>query len=199
MGEPAVNRMAVTGHICTKCGEAIEAAQETYLATVCYVVHTQLDRAAVVGEGLEEFDVLTDDGTELAYEPLFFCLGCWDEISSDLNEIVEDEPPVETEDDVLRCSFCQSGILQFEHFCRIQLGELHLKPQMPHRELNYRFTRTCFTTANTPAMCLSCMTYVTEQILEIWEDVTQDGECADCAHARCWRDEHCSIECECHE
>jgi hypothetical protein len=173
---------------CISCGDDLEPAQEVFLATICYALEA--------GDFYDELEVLDEEEKAPAFEPLFFDLDCWDEVTDGLNEIVEDEPPEEHNNALLRCHFCASGILQLERYSRIRLGELHLSPRRPNGEMTFRFVETG---PRSQVMCLSCMTHVSCGILEIWEDVTQEGECGDCAHARCWREDKCPLECACHE
>lgn len=172
---------------CIDCGKAFPIGVGMHLATIKVAVGTKGD--------VEETDV-TDDEGDLLYEPLFFHQKCLDTMSDGLHDVVVDEPPFESDDAILECDFCASGILALEVYCRIQFGEMRISPRRPAGQMLYQFDDT---DRGSRVMCISCMAHVSEQVLEIWETVSQQEECADCQHVRCWREDNCSLDCDCHK
>lgn len=186
-GAPVGVTPQLTPTSCIDCGKRFPLGAEVYLATIRY--------ASGTGSDVQENDVVDSDGA-LLYGPLFFDQKCLDEVIEGLQEIVGDEPPFECEGALLSCEYCGSDILPLEVYCRIQFGELRASPRRPAGQLHHQFVRTG---SRGWVMCISCMTHVSDQVLEIWTDVGQQGECGDCQHVRCWRDDSCELECGCHD
>ncbi len=175
-----------TSATCISCGDAFTLDDEVFLATI---------RFLVVGASVLEQHLVVDDHGDFMYEPLFFHIECWEAVVDELREAYEDIPPLEHGEAVRTCTFCKSGVLQWEYFARANIGEFHRSQKSPDGNLHHRFIS--FDKNEGSLMCLSCMAYVRSEVLEIWGEVTQDGECDDCAHDRCWRDGDC--DCDCHE
>lgn len=179
--------LRMTSTKCIDCGKAFPVGVGVHLATIKVAVGTKGD--------VQETDV-TDDEGDLLYDPLFFHSNCLKELDDGLHEIVVDQPPFENDDAILECDFCSSGILALEVFCRIQFGEMRVSPRRPAGQMLHQFDGTG---CGSRVMCISCMAHVCEQVLEIWATVGQQGECAECQHVRCWRDDTCSLDCDCHK
>lgn len=170
---------------CTSCGKAFCESEEIFQVTLRFVVRTET--------GLTQCHVLGEDG-DCAYEPTFFHVGCWEEVVEGLREAVADTPSVEDEEAALLCTFCESGVREWEHFGRAYIGELRRSPRCPDGQKAYRFVRIDSSAGS--LICLPCMQRVHDEVLEIWDEVSQEGECSDCIHDRCWRQSEC--ECDCH-
>jgi hypothetical protein len=45
-------------------------------------------------------------------------------------------------------------------------------------------------------MCLYCLALLNSSFIEMWDELSQFGECMDCMFTRCWRGPSCP--CTCH-
>lgn len=158
---------------CEGCGRYLALEEEVMLGVVRYTVT----------KGAPEVDVLGNTCKAYRYDPVFICMKCWDDLEQELVERLADTPPCIHQESLLTCNFCRSSILLFEYYARMMTGEILRAPQEPRGQVSYTFHP--FETGR--ALCLACMARVTSEILQIWEDVTQTGECGDCEQQRCWR------------
>lgn len=174
-----------TEEICSSCGDALHYTEE--------VVQLQICRAFIGHNG----DVLTppvinDETGSFYFDPQFLEFDCWESLTEDLRNIVDDMPPTRHPQEILECSYCKSSICELEIFATSHVGELRVSRRCPNGD-----STATFESAGTPYItCLSCLTYQSYE-LDLWEtDLNQVGECEECTHAHCWRDPGCA--CSCH-
>lgn len=188
-GSPTGLMPLLTDTTCIDCNKRFRIGDSLHLATIKYAIDPNT-----------EFDVTDPESGELLYEPLFFDGDCWQEVMcgskerDGLYDVIADQPPVKNSASIIDCYFCGSGILPFEVYGHIQFGEMRTSPSRPGGRLFPKFDGT----GGVQIMCISCMSHVCESVLQIWDDVGQQGECAECQHVRCWREDTCSLECDCH-
>ncbi len=175
----------ITDVCCDSCGKTFTSTDEVFQSTIRYVVGA--------GTRFEQRHVTDTDG-DIRFLPILMHLECWEEVVEELREQIEDQPPTEDADSVLYCTLCGSGVREWEYYARLHIGELHRSLRAPDGEHLWKFTRV--DTGNGTLVCIGCMSTIHDDVLEIWEDVSQEGECTDCARVRCWRGEGC--ECGCH-
>lgn len=177
-----------TNICCDSCGTRFVEDDEIFQSTIRYSI--VLDDTITT---LEQHHVQDDEG-ELRFDPILLHIECWETVVEGLKEALEDMPPIEDPEQVLTCTFCESSVREWEYYARVHIGELQPSPRAPEGEPVWRFIQ--FSKNNGSIMCLSCMSRVHDEVLEIWDDVSQDGECTDCSQDRCWREGEC--DCDCH-
>ena len=163
------------------------------------VVHFRISRALHTGSEVLVLDFVVEEGEEegdYVYPPHWFEFSCWEDLVEELNEMVDDAPPIRHEESLLNCDYCGSGICEGEIFGAGYLGEIHVSPRMPDNVATQAFVES---SPDPFIMCLGCLLLVNDHTIELWEpeDLNQVGECQECTHARCWRWEACS--CLCHQ
>lgn len=176
-----------TGHICADCGENIVYTQEAWLLSV---VHPQkVGKKHFFHAVINEEDV---DGSFL-FDPYYYCFTCWESVYEEIKEESKDEPPVlDSGISEFECSCCGSGIREGEYAGTLSLGEFHVSKRAPSGVHGPYFK----TITSPDLLCLYCLVLLNEGHIEMWEDLTQFGECNDCIQLRCWR--HGACGCGCH-
>jgi hypothetical protein len=174
-----------TEEVCASCGEAICFTDEVYLVQMA-------QGQQVPNIGPEIYIVLDDEG-DFLYSPHFIHLECWEDITDEVLETVRDMPPETCNDGVLDCCLCASDILAWEFFVTATLGEMEVSDRQPDGEGATKFRAN----GNPDIYCLACIVRVNEEELELWNELTQAGECSSCIQERCWRYSRC--DCRCHE
>lgn len=178
----------VTGQICAQCEEALEFKEEVFLL--------QIVRPNGVGNEVVLHVALDDDG-DFLYEPHFLHFKCWEEIQSELEEEIENEPPILSPNAVASCSCCEGGIEASELVGALTLGELYLSKRAP----SSTGRGEDFEESGDPYLiCTYCLMLVHENWIEFWRDgISETGEqvCMDCMQARCWRLQG-MCQCPCH-
>jgi hypothetical protein len=185
-----------TGYECPYCTELIHYTDEVLLLTVVF--------ANLVNGQLETYPTATDDG-EYLYDPQYMHFGCAEEVFEQLDELIENTPPIEDNQQILTCIHmhgggCGSGIRAFEHFALLQLGELHYSSRQPSGNISATFAAS----GSPNVLCLSCLCHINDSVMTMWEDendpdlntVEMDGECNECVHKRCWK-YPASVKCLC--
>jgi hypothetical protein len=176
-------KWALTDEICASCGERLLFTDEIYLIQI---VQTQ------VVEGRVEIYPVQDEEGDFAYTPHFIHLECWEDVDESTREKVRDEPPIPCEGAAVECSICASGILPWEYLGVIALGELRVSDRHPNGKSAIRFVAN----GHPEALCIACLTHILIEEIELWDGISQNGECEECALDRCWRTRAC--ECACH-
>lgn len=178
-----------TKQVCPNCGEDIVFTEE--------ISHLLIVQPHIVNEQLLLHPVLDEDG-DFLYDPYFFNFTCWESVEEDLEEEIEDVPPIEDVFSRLACKYCRSGIREWEHCGAIVFGEIHVSKRAPNGERAENFVSM----AEPDLICLYCLLLINEGILELWDaetgGVTQEGECGDCLQVRCWRLPAGTCPCTCH-
>ena len=174
---------ARTQEVCADCGARIRFTDEIFLI--------QVVQAQTVNGKVELYPLQDDEG-EYRYSPHLVHIECWENVDEGIKETMQDEPPLLCEGAVLECSICASSILAWEHFGIIALGEMQLSPRRPSNESSVVFTEN----GHPEPICLACLVLINLQEIELWDTVTQSGECENCTQERCWRTAGCS--CDCH-
>lgn len=177
---------------CSYCDEHIHFVEE--------VVHFRIARPLHTGSEVVFLDFVVEeegpDFEDYVYPPHWLEFTCWEDLVSELNEMVEDSPPTRHEESVRNCDHCGSGICEQELCAVGYLGEIHVSDKMPNGVVTEEFA---VSSQDPFVMCLSCLNLVNDHTIELWEpeDLNQAGECQECTHARCWRWSGCG--CICHE
>lgn len=179
-----------TEQTCPSCGEEIVFTEE--------VVLLQVVQPRIINGEVYLLEILGDEG-DFVYAPYFFQFGCWENVQEELEEEIEDVPPIEDVLSQFSCRFCRSGIRELEQCGALSFGELHISKRSPNGQRGEEMIE-----AGTPDLvCLYCLLLINEGILELWDadsgGVTQGGECGDCLQARCFRLPDGTCPCTCHQ
>jgi hypothetical protein len=178
-----------TEQSCPSCGEEIVFTEE--------IVQLLVVQPHFANGELLLHPVL-DDAGDFLYEPYFLQFMCWEGVEEELEEEIEDVPPIEDVGSPLACRYCRSGIREWEHCGAITLGEIHIAKRAPNGVRGEDFIEAAYP----DLICLYCLLLINEGILELWDadtgGVTQEGECGDCLQARCFRLPKNTCCCTCH-
>jgi len=176
-----------TEETCTTCEEPLRFAEEVAQVGISHAFHN--------GREVIVIPLLQEEG-DYSYEPHFLDFNCFENLGEQLREMVKDAPPIKHEEALLYCDYCDCAICEWEIFGTVYLGEIHVSPRKP-----YGYTIPTFVSSSPDpyVICIGCLLLLNEHEVELWdqEDLNQVGECSECTHARCWRNEGCS--CQCHE
>lgn len=176
-----------TGHTCASedCDGELFIHDELVLIQVVY--------PNLVDGRIECYDI--DDGTgEFVYEPCFLHMDCWLEFLSSLDMLLEDSPPILDPLTICDCTQCKSGIRAWETSCLITPGEFERSSRSPNGYQDFHFAPS----RQSPPMilCASCTARLNEEIFEMWEQFSHNGECPEGTHKRCWRTGECQEMCQ---
>lgn len=176
-----------TGHSCPVCRRGIEADDDVSLALVV--------QAQQVTGGNKFHPLLTASG-EYRFEPVFFHFkGCWQDIYHDLEKIAEDTDVRRDLASHLNCETCGSGIREWEIMVLAQYGEFRTSRRSPNGSPTYIFS-PFKDVDNSSHICIACILNLVGDTMQVWEDISENGECSYCTHSRCWRVAQCG--CDCH-
>ncbi len=173
-----------TDHICADCGNDIMYTEEVVLLQIVQ---------AEIRQGRALFHIIVDpeDNRNFLFEPYYYCFRCWESLYEKLREETKDEPPMIDSVGPLECLCCSSTIREEEYVATFTLGEFHLSSRTPDGNQRGRYVPA----GRPELLCLYC-TYTLNLYIEMWPTLSQNGECAECIHARCWRNDACT--CGCH-
>ena len=186
MGPDLDPALQPTGHICADCGEELTYAAEAWLLQVVTLQE--------IGGKLQSYPIVDEDdpNKDFLFTPYFFCFQCWESMHEEMKEECDGQPPVEDTGFVADCHLCGSSVLEGEYCGLLSLGEFMLSRRSPNGVAGARFE-----VEHAPeVLCLYCLSILNESFIEMWDDLTQFGECQDCIFARCWRGAGCP--CGCH-
>jgi hypothetical protein len=178
--------LSPTGHICADCGENLTYAEEAWLLQVVQLqeIGGKLQSVYIVDE--------QDPDKDFLFTPYFFCFSCWENHIEELKEECDGQPPVEDRGCIADCFCCGSSILEGEYSGLISLGEFELSRRAPSGVAGATFAMR-----HAPdVICLYCLSVLNESFIEMWDELSQFGECMDCIFSRCWRAGPCA--CGCH-
>lgn len=175
-----------TGQICADCEAQLRFMEESWLV--------QVVQLQVIGGQLQYYPIVDeeDQNRDFLFSPYFFCFSCWENLYEGLEEDVDGQPPVEDVGCVADCVCCGSSVLEGEYCGLLTLGEFQVSRRSPDGVQTPRFE----TSSAPDILCFYCLTLLNEGGIEMWEDLTQFGECDDCIFCRCWRGGTCA--CSCH-
>jgi len=173
-----------TPHICASCEEQLFTTDELVLIQAVY---------PNVVDGEVQFYQLDDGFGHFEYEPMFLHLDCWEELAEELYELMEDAPPMLDVLSLFECTVCKSGIRPWETSCLVTPGELRHSPRSPTGNPMFYFD-PCLGDAT--LLCASCTVRLNEEVFEMWENFSHNGECPEGTHKRCWRWGECSEVCQ---
>lgn len=143
---------------CHGCHERLTYTDEVF----------QLEVVEAVREnGQVEYQALMVDDGDFQFSPLLLHLECWESVLEQINELRQDEPPVESLAGILVCESCRSTIGSFEPFTSATFGEIQVSQRCPSGQ---PAEKICYL-APRQAICLACMAYVIEEFFEEWEDL----------------------------
>jgi len=173
-----------SAEVCSACGDALHYTEEVVQLQIFMSYRGPNNEVVLVP--------VQDDEGDFAYEPQYLEFDCWESLTEDLKSMIEDEPPVGHPRELLECSYCKSSICEWEIFATSYVGELHVSRRCPDNT-----STSTFAAMSTPYVtCLSCLLFQSYEC-DLWtEELSQTGECEECSHARCWREQGCS--CPCH-
>jgi hypothetical protein len=140
-------------------------------------------------------DVLTDDGADYLYPPLFFHAKNWDAFE----EPLADSPPptVYMIESILNCSFCKSGILPGETTGIASTGDIERSMRNPEVTAPYG-NGFINSDPNPTIICIACLRRTSEDEEELWNEIWHDDECRQGTEMRCWRQrcdmKNCSLK-----
>lgn len=199
--EPANNEWAKSDIECAFCEDPIYFTDDVIRITVVQGHINNQDQ-------IELFPILNEEG-DYDYEPQHLHLSCMESILEDLDQLVENLPPVEHPEGIFVCVHtkgggCKSDILAWEHFALLEIGEVQISRKTPDGA-----PTSIFVSSGEPnTLCLSCLHRINGEIVGLWSyqddtlhdenPVAQDGECEECLHKRCWRNPTGCV-CECHQ
>lgn len=172
-----------TEHVCSHCGDNLELVDEILLLQVIYPNRTN--------EGNAYF-IVEDDVGDYAYTPQYFHLQCWEEIAADLDGYNEEREPFFEPEDLWECDSCTSSINRWETTGMLNEGELRQSRREPNGEPTIYFD-TC--NIKPRFYCASCLRTVNDDIIELWDTFSHNGECAEGTRQRCWRLGTCRFGC----
>jgi hypothetical protein len=168
---------------CFECGDPIVYTEEVFLLSVM--------RTRITGNGLVYDNIVVDDMSDLLYEPILFCVGCWETVSEELAEQMADAPPITDDYSIIDCVCCGSSIRTDEVLGVCTFGEVHLSRRAPNGIHEDVFENV---DANPIAICLGCLNTINQAVTLLWGDdedcpvlIQQQDECLEGIYARCWR------------
>ncbi len=167
-----------TGHECADCSEELLVTDE--------VVLVQIVLPALDQQGRVSYPPFLNPQGEYAYDTFFFHQSCWMGNEETLRESLEDEglEPVGDQYSFCGCTICQSGIRLNEPSLLVQPGEMQSSQRSPNNERALTFVSY---TGQTELWCLSCTRAVNDEVIEMWDSISYQGECVGCTHDRNWR------------
>jgi hypothetical protein len=174
-----------TGHICADCGTSLTFTEE---CVILQVVQPEVMNGRVAFYPIVD----SQDGT-FTFEPYYYCFECWESQYEALREETTDQKPIEDKESAFDCLCCASGIRPGEYTATFTFGEFRLSMRSPNGQPSAQFHPA---SGNPEMLCLYCLVILNTQI-EMWDDISQSGECSDCISVRCWRGSEC--ECACHQ
>ncbi len=147
------------------------------------------------GDGeMHQYPVIDEDdpARDFLFEPYYFCMDCWSKTYEFAKTELKDQLPITDAYSVFDCSFCASGIREVKEYTGVaEIGEFELSRRAPDGLRGPLFV----VTAKPMLLCISCLQLVNEGYIELWSNLSQNGECIDCCTARCWR---APCSCTCH-
>lgn len=172
-----------TDHVCAYCEANLDLLEEVLLLQVVYPNRVN---------GHDEFyDLENDAGTSYEYTPYYFHMECWEEIGADLDTHNEEVAALAHEYGIHECDSCTSDILAWELTGLLTEGEFRTSQRAPNGE-----PTTYFHSNTKPrCYCAACLLHVNNEILEMWENFSHNGECQDGTLLRCWRSGMCCNGC----
>lgn len=176
-----------SGHLCSDCGKELEYTEEVFLVQI--IQPQRFDGKVFYHNVIDESDPQGD----FMFDPWYFCFSCGENLLEGLKEDATDEPPVEDDASSHDCVCCGSGIRDWELAGTITVGELHISSRAPNGIRGPHF----HSNGKPDLYCLYCMVIINTFHIELWSELSESGECADCIQVRCWRYDEC--ECACHQ
>lgn len=176
-----------SGICCAECGSDLKLTEEIFLLRVVQPVRSP--------SGVQNVDILNQDEDYL-YAPTFFCFDCWEELQEELQESMEDIPPVMDVGGIIECDICRSDILPEETMVVADFGELHWSERNPSGAYTIKFVEM----QKDVHVCVSCARNMEEsRSTPIWELEINPKPglqvCAEGLFERCWRYGNC----KCHK
>ncbi|GAF95522.1 unnamed protein product [marine sediment metagenome] len=168
-----------TPHGCASCEDQLFLTDELVLVQVVYT--------NALPDRIECYDIDNGEGG-FTYEPYFVHLDCWENFMEELDELTEHTPPTPDLLSIYDCSQCKSGIRAWETSCLVTPGELRRSPRAPEGVQGIHFDN-CL--GEPQLICISCITRMNDEVFEMWEDFSHNGECSEGSHIRCWRGNAC--------
>jgi len=140
-----------TGCYCVQCTDEIRMVEEVFLLRVVQAFFT---------EGrLQHVDIL-DPAGNYVHEPAFFCFDCWEETQEELNDQMEDVPPMQHAAGFILCDICQSDVLQGETVGVLSFGEIHWSERSPNHEYSPVFVD--MDNEEPKHICIGCLYHLEE-------------------------------------
>lgn len=176
-----------TGHVCADCAEDIVYSTET--------VRLQVVEAQLVNGRMHTYPVIDEHDLhgDFLFEPFVFDITCWENLLEAVKEDLADVPPLLDPHSPFECSCCGSGIREWEYAGAFTIGEFRVSKRAP----NGVYGPWLAEDTAPELICMACLSNINEDHIDMWEGLSQHGECTECIAVRCTREEACN--CECHE
>lgn len=191
-----LKKLAALDLSCSSCAEDFGQGDEVVLVKI---VRGQQVRDPAVPSGLrkEAYDEIDDQG-DYRFDPYFMHFECWELIAEEHSESIADLPPIWDDDTqaLTFCCFCRNSIRAWEVFGLVLFGEVDASLRSPngeHGNIKFRLVDD----SEPQEVCLSCLRKISDDTLELWDNLSDHGECADCTHLRCWRTDYNPCKCPC--
>jgi len=162
---------------CPQCDKNIHLGEEVVVLRV--IRPEGFDPAT----GVTFSDFLDEEEDDFLYTPFTFHRACWAEVFTDYEESIKDDKPVLAAGGVVECDGCTSDIMRGEVTGLVTPGTLVLSRRRPNGEPALGLSAV---TASL-YICIACLVGINTSHLEMWEGLSQDGECDNGLKERCWR------------
>lgn len=149
-----------TGRECDCCGEGLLYADEVFVLTIA-------EAAEENGQVFQDF--LRDEDGDYRYQPYMMHLECWEEVLDYIDDATADQPPMEAEDGIMKCSRCTSTIGNFEPFVAATFGEISVSERSPNGLPSATFEAL----NNVTPVCLACIVHVIDDHFDEWEELVE--------------------------
>lgn len=150
--EPEEDDEEELGKYCHVCDELIPMVEQAIEVTVVYGFKD--------GDNMQCYTAFNDEG-DFKYTPLHFHEECWEKLMDDVRTMNHDEPPLVRREEAIRCSICDSSIMEGEEFSSAEPGEIHVSPRSPDDKVELDF----FKYGCPKPVCFGCMAIV-DQLME---------------------------------
>ena len=167
-----------TDKVCPECGEELMLTEAIVLLQI---VIPQLNEMSQV-----VYTPFEGPNGSYAYEPYFFHPGCWKLNEEALDEMLAEYDCHAVQDDYsfMTCKLCFSGLRLGEPLAMVLHGELHANRRSPD---GIHLPTFAPYTNKRELLCLSCIRTLNDEIIELWDHISYNGECPSCTYDRAWR------------
>jgi hypothetical protein len=144
---------------CDLCGDYFYYTDDVFVLEVA--------EAAQEYNGAISCMPLTGLDDEYQYAPYVVHVSCYEELKEYIEEAMEDVPPKNAPDPIIRCICCDSEIGQFEPFCAVSFGEIQVSRRCPSGSPTEKIERS----GEPDPICVLCLSKVIGDHLDVWDDL----------------------------